>query len=207
MSIKVVGLTGGIACGKSTLAGFLRERGVPVVDADEVARAVVAPGRDAHAEIVAAFGQGVVAPDGAIDRRALAARVFADPQTRKRLEAITHPRILEESERRFRALEAAGERVVVYEAALLVETGRHMKMDALVVVSCAPEVQERRLVAQKGFSPEDARARIAAQRPLAEKEAVADVVVRNDGTLDEARAATHAAWREVERRLAQDGAP
>lgn len=201
MALLVVGLTGGIACGKSTIAGFLREDGVPVVDADEIARAVVEPGRPAHAEILAAFGAGIARADGTIDRAALARVVFADAEARRRLEAITHPRIVEESIRRFTALAARGERVAVYEASLLVETGRWRDFAALLVVSAPPEAQISRLVARDGLSDEDARARLAAQMPLAEKEAVADAIVRNDADPETARARTREAWRIVAEKI------
>jgi dephospho-CoA kinase len=201
LGLQVVGLTGGIACGKSTVARLLDERGIAVVDADEVARAVVEPGQPAHADIVATFGSTVLDPGGRIDRTALGRVVFSDPARRARLEAITHPRILEESRRRFSALEARGEEVAVYEAALLVETGRVREFAALLVVSAPPAVQLERLVRDKGMSEADARARLAAQMPLAEKEAFADAVVVNDADMGTLRVRTDAAWNRIASKL------
>ncbi len=197
MSIQVVGLTGGIACGKSTVAGFLREMGVPVVDADEVARVVVEPGRPAHAQIVLAFGPEVVDAAGRIDRARLGATAFADPAARETLEAITHPQIVAESAKRFAALGEQGERVAAYEAALLVETGRWRDFAALVVVTCPPDEQRRRLVARGGIGKGGVEARLAAQMPTAEKEKVADAVIVNDGDLETARSRTRQAWSQI----------
>jgi len=185
--LKLVGLTGGIGTGKSTVARLIAEAGVPVIDADEVARAVVAPGQPAHAEIAAAW-PAVIAPDGAIDRKKLGAIVFADPAARKRLEAITHGHIRALSDRRAEALAAAGHALAFYEATLLVETGRHRELDGLVVVTAPEATQIARTVARDGLTESEARARIAAQLPQAEKVRAATDVIDNGGTVDEARA-------------------
>ena len=180
----VIGLTGGIASGKSQVAALLRARDVPVVDADQLARDVVQPGEAALAAIVSAFGPGVLAPDGTLDRRALGRLVFGDPEARARLEAITHPAIAARSLQAFATLQAQGHALVFYEAALLVETGGHRQLSALVVVSAPKEVQRARLLAREpDLTAAEADARIASQLPLSEKEAVADVVVRNDADL------------------------
>lgn len=189
----VIGLTGGIACGKSTVAAMLEARGVPVVDADVVARDVVAPGSEGAAAVRARFGDGAMDAAGGVDRKALARAVFADDEARAALNAILHPRIAAESARRLQALAAQGHRFGVYDAALLVETGSYRGMEALAVVSCSPEVQRARLVARNGGDLRDADARIAAQLPLAEKERVASWVLRNDEGLD-ALAAQVDAW-------------
>jgi len=184
-----VGLTGGIGSGKSTVARMIAELGVPVLDADELAREVVAPGQPAAAEIVAAW-PAVARPGGGIDRARLAGIVFADPAdpaARLRLEAITHPRIQELGEARAGALAAAGHRQAFYEASLLVETGRHRDFDGLVVVTCSPERQLARAVA-RGLSPDEARARMAAQLPLADKVRAATHVIDNDDDLEATRA-------------------
>jgi dephospho-CoA kinase len=179
---RLVGLTGGIGSGKSTVARLAAARGVPVLDADQLAREVVAPGQPAHAEIAAAWPSAIGA-DGAVDRRRLAAIVFADPAARARLEAITHPRIQELARARAAELARQGHRLVLYEASLLVETGRQGEFDGLVVVTASAETQLRRAVA-RGLSPDEARARIAAQLPLGDKVRVATHVIENDGDLE-----------------------
>ena len=186
--VPVVGLTGGIASGKSTVARFFGELGVPVVDADQIAREVVAPGSEALAEIVAAFGDAVLAPDGSLDRKALAAVVFIDPEARRRLEAITHPRIGAASAARIQQLAATGPPYVLYEASLLVENGLHRGLAALVVVAADEATQLSRLRDRDGLAEEDARARVASQAPLARKLEVADFVIWTDTTLAETRA-------------------
>jgi dephospho-CoA kinase len=186
--VHLFGLTGGIASGKSTVAARLRARGLPVIDADALAREVVAPGSEGLRAVVEAFGSAVLGPDGALDRKALARVAFADPAARKKLESITHPRIGALALERAAAHGRAGEPLVCYEAALLVENGLADAFRPLVVVSCPPEVQLARVRARDHASEQDARARIAAQRPLAEKVAAADHVIDTSGTLgDNAR--------------------
>lgn len=182
--MRICGLTGGIASGKSTVARRLRELGVPVVDADAVAREVVEPGTPALAEIVASFGASLLDPDGKLDRKALAARVFGDDAARRRLEAIVHPRVAERTRERFAELEAAGERLAFYDVPLLVEKGLHAVFRPVVVVALSEEEQIRRAVARDGATEAEVRARIAAQLPLAEKIAVADHVIDNAGSLE-----------------------
>lgn len=178
---KVIGLTGGIACGKSAVADLLRRRGCPVIDADDVAREVLAPGSAGLAAVVDAFGAGVLDDQGMLVRPALADRVFSDPSARARLEAITHPRIAALSAERMRDALAAGAERVFYEAALLVETGRHRDFDALWVVTAPPATQIARILARDGLSRVAAEARLAAQLPMEDKVALADVVIDNGG--------------------------
>ena len=185
--LKLIGLTGGIGSGKSTVGRLIAENGVPVVDADQLAREVVAPGRPALADIATAWPQ-VIAADGALDRKSLGALVFGDPAARARLEAITHPRIKALARDRVAALAAQGHKLAFYEASLLVESGQHGDFDGLVVVQASPENQLRRAMARDGFTAAEARARIAAQLPLAEKVRVASAVIDNDGDLDATRA-------------------
>jgi len=194
-ALKVLGLTSGIATGKSTVARMFEARGIPVVDADELARAVVAPGRPAHADIAAAWPQ-VIGRDGTIDRARLGDIVFSDPAARARLEAITHPRIQALGAERLAAIAAAGHPLAIYEATLLVETGRHRDFDGLIVVSASPETQLGRLLGRGGLTRAQAEARVRAQLPLAEKLRVATHVIDNDGD----RAATEA---QVDRLVAQ----
>lgn len=177
----VIGLTGGIASGKSAVAARLRQRGAPVIDADQLARQVVEPGQPALADIVARFGADVLTADGQLDRKKLGAIVFADPQARRDLERITHPRIAAAGQAAIASAAAAGAPVVFYEAPLLVENGLHRAMNALVVVAVPAEVQVTRLRARDRSTEEEARARIAAQLPLEQKLAVATWVIDNGG--------------------------
>jgi dephospho-CoA kinase len=190
--VILVGLTGGIACGKSTVARILRERGVPVLDLDLVAREVVAPGSPGLAEIAQKWPE--VVRDGVLDRKALGAVIVRDPDSKRALEAITHPRIWARSEAWVAAQTAP---VVVVEAALMVETGSYTRYDRLLVVSCSPEVQRARLAAREGYDAATVERWLAAQMPLAEKERVADVVVRNDGTEAALREAVAEAWKKI----------
>lgn len=184
---KRVGLTGGIATGKSTVAGFFRARGIPVVDADQVARDVVEPGQPALAEIVQTFGADVL--DGVeLDRKKLGALVFGDESARKKLNAIIHPRIAMESQHQLSKASEQDVPFVLYEAALLVENKIHAAFAALIVVSVPEETQLTRLMARDSSDESSARGRIASQMPLSEKEALADFLIRNDGTLEETEA-------------------
>jgi dephospho-CoA kinase len=185
-ALKLVGLTGNIGSGKSTVADMIRAAGVPVLDADVLARAVVAPGQPAHAQIAAEWPD-VIGPDGAIDRKKLGARVFADPNARARLEAITHPRIQAGALEAARALAAAGHRLAFYEASLLVETGRHRDFDGLVVVVADEEQQLARVQARDRCSREQALARLRAQMPVEEKRRAATHLIDNTGDVESTR--------------------
>jgi len=197
----LVGLTGGIATGKSTVTGLLANPSVRVVDADTLAREVVEPGTSAHALIVAEFGKDVLQPDGRLDRARMAEIVFADAAKRKRLEAITHPAIRGRFERLMADLERQGfHGILIWDAALLVESGGHNKMDKVVVVTTDPATQLRRLKARDGSTEEAARARTASQMPLAVKARAADYVIDNSGTREE----TGARVREVYPALLED---
>jgi dephospho-CoA kinase len=178
----VFGLTGGIASGKSTVSRRLSARGVPVVDADEVARAVVRPGTAGLAALTEAFGPGILAPDGTLDRKALAAVAFVSRDTQRILNGITHPRIAVETQRRLAAIEGP---IACYDAALLVENGLADAFRPLVVVAAPPELQRSRMLSRDGLPTEEADRRIALQKPMADKLAVADYVVQNDKSLDD----------------------
>jgi dephospho-CoA kinase len=201
--MRVYGLTGGIGSGKSTVAAMLRELGAPVIDADALAREVVAPGTDGLAEVARAFGPEVLDASGALDRKKLGAIVFADPAARQRLEGITHPRIAAESARRLAALAAAGEHVAFYEAALLVEKGTHAGLAGLVVVSAPEDAQVARVRARDGATEAEARARLAAQLPLAQKLAAATHVIDNGGDRDATRAQVERLWAAVQAQSSQ----
>lgn len=178
--MRVYGLTGNIGAGKSTVARLFAEAGVPVIDADLLSREVVAKGTEGISEIARRF-PGVVDAAGVLDRKALAARVFADERERTALNAIVHPRIAREAAARTRALEAQGHPLALYEAALLVENGLQGALAGLVVVTAPEELRLRRILLRDGATEAEARARIAAQLPEAEKARAADFVIRNEG--------------------------
>jgi dephospho-CoA kinase len=179
--VRVIGLTGGIATGKSTFSALLRARGAPVVDADALARAAVEPGTPALAEIARTFGADVLRPDGALDRKALAARVFADPEARRRLEAITHPAVRRAMREETARLAAQGHALAFYDTPLLYEVGLEAQLDAVVVVWAPRDLQRERLIRRDGLAGAAADARLAAQLPVDEKAARADFVVENAG--------------------------
>ncbi|PYM44290.1 MAG: dephospho-CoA kinase [Candidatus Rokuibacteriota bacterium] len=188
----LVGLTGGIATGKSTVAEVFRRLGCVIIDADGLAREVVVPGAPAHDDIVAAFGGGILRPDGTLDRQKLGAIVFAVPDAKKRLEAITHPRIRERFAEALAELEArdfAG--IVIFDAPVMIESGNYTAMDRLVVVVTDAATQARRLTARDAVGAAEAEQRIGSQMPVAEKAKLADYVIDNSGdretTIAEAR--------------------
>ena len=193
--MRLIGLTGGIATGKSTVARLLAARGAVIVDADVLAREVVEPGSPALAEIAAGFGDSVLTPDGALDRAALGAVVFADPAERRRLEAITHPRIAALMGERIAAGLASEAPLVVADIPLLFEGDRVGLVEGVLLVDTPEEVQLRRLMLRDGIAEAAARARVAAQMPLAEKRRRATWVIDNSGTPEET-AARVAAWWE-----------
>lgn len=178
--MKKVGLTGGIGSGKSTVAGMLARRGFVVVDADEIARGIMQPGSPVLDEVAREFGADLIDADGALNRGELARRAFASDAATARLNAITHPAIRAESERRFAAAEAAGERAVIYDMPLLVDLGLDKAMDLTVVVDLDVDERVRRLVDTRGLDEADARARIAQQVDDAARLAAADVVIDNN---------------------------
>jgi dephospho-CoA kinase len=193
-----VGLTGGLAAGKSTVAAFFRELGAFHVDADLIAHALLAPGGAARREVAARFGETVVEADGGIDRKALAAIVFADPQALADLNALVHPKVRAEIARLIRDEESRGSAspVALIDAALLVESGIHRDLDAVVVVACSEATQVARAVA-RGLPEGEARARVAAQAPLREKLAAADHVIDNEGSLEDTARQVRAVWKKL----------
>jgi dephospho-CoA kinase len=185
MTVPVVGLTGGIASGKSTVARAFAQRGIPVIDADVLSREVVAPGSDGLAAIVSEFGAEVLLPDGTLDRKAVAARVFADPALRMKLNAIVHPRVGQLSAQRLAEIAPGSTPYVMYEAPLIVENGMHHGMHALVVVAIEPALQVERVMARDGIDREGAEARLRAQAPLERKLAAATYVIDNGKALSD----------------------
>lgn len=180
-----VGLTGGIACGKSHVLRRLAESGLATIDLDDVAHEVLSPGGSAYHDVVAAFGLGILGPDGTIDRKALGELVFADPEALARLGALIHPKVRAEEAQYARELEARGEAILVTDAALLVEAGIHLRFDRLVVAYCSSEEQLRRLTSRDGLPEGAARARIASQMPQEEKRRYAHFVIDTSGSLEE----------------------
>jgi dephospho-CoA kinase len=192
-----VGLTGGVGSGKSTVAALLAEHGAVVVDADAIAREVVAPGTPGLAAVLARFGAGVTAPDGSLDRAALAAIVFNDESARLDLNAIVHPLIGARTAELMSA--APADAIVVHDIPLLVEGNLAEAFDAVVVVEADQQTRLQRL-GLRGLSADDARARMAAQASDEQRRAVADEVIGNDGDLDALRAEVDELWKRLEQR-------
>lgn len=187
---RTFGLTGGIACGKSTVAHLLREaHQIPVIDADQVSRDLVEPGTPALQQLVTAFGASILHEDGRLHRERLRTLMVEDSGVRSTLNGIMHPAIFREVRRRLALFAAGGQLVVGVEAALMIEAGSYTQYDPLVVVSCHPDVQMQRLMARNQLSEEQARAMMAIQMPLTEKERLADELLFNDGTLTELESA------------------
>jgi dephospho-CoA kinase len=194
----LVGLTGGIATGKSTVSAMLARRGAVVIDADVLAREVVEPGQPALAEIVREFGRDVLQPDGTLDRKRLGAVVFGDPDRRRRLEAITHPAIRERFARRLAGLMSSGfDGIVIFDAPVMIESGNYRNMDTVVVVATDEETQIRRLVARDGIGREDALRKVRSQMPIAEKASLADHVIDNGGDRAATEAAVERIWHDL----------
>lgn len=197
----LVGLTGGIASGKSVVAARLGEHGAVVVDADKIAREVVEPGTPALRRIVKEFGPGVIAPDGSLDRAALGAIVFADEVARRILNGITHPAVRELSHRRFAEAAAADpDAIVVYDVPLLTEARGADEFDVVVVVSAPEATRIERMVSLRGMSREEATRRIRSQVPEEERRALADILIESGGSLEETLARADEVWAELHQR-------
>lgn len=199
--MHLFGLTGGIASGKSAVAARLRERGVPVIDADQLAREAVAKGSDGLAAVTRLLGPGILLADGTLDRRKVAAEVFADEAKRKALNAVVHPIVSTLTLKQASRLRDQGEALACYEAALIVENGLADAFRPLVVVSAPEEVQVTRAAARDGSTPDAVRARIRAQTSLAAKIAAADYVIENTGTLEELNRKTDDVLAAIQRAL------
>lgn len=197
-----VGLTGGIGSGKSEVSRRLAAYGAHVIDADALAREVVAPRTRGLAAVVAAFGPRVLRPDGSLDRERLASIVFADEEKRARLGQIVHPLVAERAEELTAA--APQDAIVVYDVPLLTENHLAGQYDVVVVVDAPEETQIRRLVLRRTMTEEQARARIAAQATRAQRRAIADYVIDNSGTMEQLAAQVHVLWVELYRREASD---
>ena len=195
----LVGLTGGLGAGKSTVARMLGNRGAVIIDADDLARRALEPGTRAYQQVCDLFGDQVVQPSGALDRTAIAERVFGDESLRRALESITHPevfRLLAEEVETLRGTDS----VIVFDAPLLIESGFHRAVDMIVVVTAPEAVQLERVREARRMSEEDARARLRAQADPADREAVAHVVIENDGTLEDLERRVDEVWEDLHRR-------
>lgn len=181
-TIRIIGLTGGIATGKSTIARYFAARGIPVIDADQLARAAVLPGSPSLERIAALFGLNILAHDGTLNRKRLGDIIFPDPAQRQQLEAILHPEIRRLAEEQIAHAAANGHQRLIYMAPLLIEAGATDRVDDIWVVTVRPEVQLTRLMQRDSISREQAKLIIASQMPLAEKERFATVVIDNSGT-------------------------
>jgi dephospho-CoA kinase len=200
--IYLIGLTGNVATGKSLVARMLRDLGAHVIDADAVAHDLERKGAPVYDAIVAAFGRSILRADGEIDRAQLGVRVFSDPQALRRLEAIVHPAVGKAIEKRLSDLPRARpisdvRTVVVIEAIKLIEAGLHQRCNALWVVTCRPGLQLDRLMRTRGLNEADARQRIVAQPPQSDKAALADVLIENNGTVDELGAQVKHHWEQI----------
>lgn len=192
--IRVIGLTGGVATGKSSVALFFAERGVPVIDADQLARDAVLPGTPGLKRIISLFGQGVLTGDGVLDRKRLGALVFQDPAKRRQLEAILHPEIRRLAEERIALAASAGHRRLIYMAPLLIEAGATDRVDDIWVVTVRPEIQLERLMRRDGIDLLQARQIVESQMPLSEKERHGSVVIDNSGTEAQTRRLLESVW-------------
>lgn len=197
----VIGLTGGIASGKSTVTGFFRERSVPVIDADILGHRTYEPGSDTFRQVVAAFGDDLVAADGTIDRKVLGGKVFGKPDELKRLTDIVWPGIRKLASAELAEFETAGNALAVLEAAVLFEAGWEDLCDEIWVVVVEPDLAVQRLASRNGLDPEAARARINSQLSNAERTARANVVIENNSTLEGLQASIERAWNELQQRL------
>ena len=195
----LVGLTGGIGSGKSTVARMLQERGAVIVDADELARAALEPGTKAFKHVLDLFGESILGPDGRIDRQALASEVFSDEEKRRALESITHPEVFRLLAETVETLRDSDD-VVVFDAPLIIETGFHEAVDVLLVVTAPVEQRIERVRRDRGMSEAEAAVRIAAQADPEARDAAADILINNDGGLEELDARVDELWADLSTR-------
>jgi dephospho-CoA kinase len=196
--MKLLGLTGGIASGKSTVAAILRRLGAAIINADELSREVVQPGQDAWKEIITTFGPDIVQGDQTLDRRKLRKIVFDNPEARKKLEAIIHPRVRALAERRISELATAGNSIIVYEVPLLFEGQIHLWLRPVILVACEIETQKNRLVERDHLTEIEAQQHVDAQMSLEEKRQLADYVIENDGNLKDLEKQVRAVLHKIQ---------
>jgi len=195
--MKLFGLTGGIATGKSTVSEMLRELGANVIDADAIARDIVRPGMPAYEEIIEYFGDGVLDETGNLDREKLGAIVFSDDEKRRRLESLTHPRVYQEMLRQTHELIDRGIEIAVMDVPLLFESGAESWLNPVILVYAPEDVQLERLMKRDECDEEQARARISSQMPIEEKKEKADYVIDNSGSPDDTRAQVESLWKKI----------
>jgi dephospho-CoA kinase len=196
----IVGLTGGVASGKTVVSQVLKEEGAYIIDADRIARELVQPHKPAWNELIRAFGKEILREDGSIHRKKLADKVFADPNQRKLLNQILHPRIKEEMDRRTKEIgQKDPEAIVVIDAPLIVELGDHREMDKLIVVTTTQTQQIERLKDRDGAKPEEALRIVSSQMPLEEKVKLANFVIRNEGSLEETKKRAREVFKELKK--------
>jgi len=196
----IIGLTGGVASGKTAVSGVLKEEGAYIIDADQIARELVQPHQPAWNELVRTFGEEILQEDRSIDRKKLADRVFADPNQRKLLDQILHPLITEEMDRRTKEIgQKNPQAIVVIDAPLLIEVGYHRQVDKVMVVTSTQAQQVERLKGRDGISFEEALRILSSQMPIEEKVKLADFVIRNEGSLAEVRKRTKEVFRELKK--------
>lgn len=196
--MKLVGLTGGIASGKSTVAAILRRLGAAIINADELSREVVQPEQGAWEEIIKTFGPDILQEDKTLDRRKLRKIVFDNPEARKKLEAIIHPRVRALAERRISELATAGSSVIVYEVPLLFEAQIHLWLRPVILVACDLETQKKRLLERDHLTELEAQQHLDAQMSLEEKRKLADYVIENDGTPEELEQDVRAVLQKIQ---------
>ena len=196
--MKLVGLTGGIASGKSTVAAILRRLGAAIINADELSRDVVQPEQDAWKEIIKTFGPDILQEDKTLDRRKLRKIVFDNPEARKKLEAIIHPRVRALAESRISELAAAGSSVIVYEVPLLFEAQIHLWLRPVILVACDLETQKKRLLERDHLTALEAQQHLDAQMSLEKKRKLADYVIENDGTREELEQQVRAVLQKIQ---------
>jgi dephospho-CoA kinase len=200
----IVGLTGGVASGKTAVSQVLKEEGAYIIDADQIARELVQPHKPAWNELIRAFGKEILQEDGFIHRKKLADKVFADPKKRKLLNQILHPRIKEEMDRRTKEIgQKDPEAIVVIDAPLIVELGDHREMDKLIVVASTQTQQIERLKERDGIGPEEALRILSSQMPVEEKVNLADFVIRNEGSLEETKKRAKEVFKELRKVVLQ----
>src|SRR4030042_2564999 len=200
----IVGLTGGVASGKTAVSRILKEEGAYIINADQIARELVLPHKPAWSELIRAFGQEILQEDGSIQRKKLADKVFADPKQRKFLNQILHPRIKEEMDRRAKEIgEKDPEAIVVIDAPLIIELGDHREMEKLIVVTSTQPQQIERLKDRDGTNPEEALRIVSSQMPLKEKLKFADYVIRNEGSMEEMKKRAKEVYQELKKVVLQ----
>lgn len=196
-----IGLTGGVATGKSTVSGLLQDQGLAVIDADVLAHEALQPGTESYEQIVRTFGQGVLNPDGSIQRSALASQIFSNEQKKLQLEGITHPYVQKRVQELKESFRQQGHQIVIYDVPLLFEKNLQSQFDFVIVVTCSEALQIQRMKSRNRWSDEEIRQRLANQMPMFQKELQADFVIRNEGTKEELGRAVNQVRDELRQKI------